>query len=329
MRTPVSRFAWLLVFASLTACRGSDGLLTPVAVNDFYAEPPLAVTQILLATNDPVGNPREVRLFVPQRSGFYPLLQFQHGFTSDVDTYTNLLARLAGFGFVIAAPQMYVGNPNDAPSVAVETSAAVEVLAWVQNNVNSVLANRLPSNQAVHASIADTGLFGHSRGGQVAWRMLFDHPTTNARAIGGVDPVDGDAPPFPPGETGAMVTDDPGAFSFRFPSLIIGMGLGATADEGGFACAPANRNYRFFYEASRPARYEVVASGYGHSDMLNGDEPGVVCPGASNGTRNLVRIFTAGQLAAYFSSVLGGQDNLEWLRDLTTAPIATTGRFED
>ena len=303
-----------------TAPRGAP------AATDFYAEPPLAVRQILLAEGE-AGAPREVRLFVPEADGRYPLLQFQHGFIADVDTYTELLARLAGFGFVIAAPQMYVGDPSSAPSVPDETAAAVAVLAWVQANADDLLAERV-TDFAVTAVAKDTGLFGHSRGGQVAWRMLFDHPDTQARAIAGVDPVDGDAPPFPPGATGERVTDDPGAFAFRFPSLVIGAGRGGTGAPG-FECAPAQRNYTLFYDASQAPRYEVVASDYGHSDMTNGDTPDAVCPGSIDGTRNLMRIFTAGQLAAYFTSVLHRQDEFAWLRDLSNAPVATTGRYED
>ena len=323
------RLVVLVATGLLAACGSSapEGGGTTGSTVEFYADPPLAVRQVLLAEGED-GAPREIRFFVPDANGAYPLLQFQHGFTADVDTYTDLLARLAGFGFVIAAPQMYVGDPSTAPPVADETSGAVEVLAWVQANADAVLAGRLPAGLTVTVSEVDTGLFGHSRGGQVAWRMLFDHPATNARAIAGVDPVDGDAPPFPPGETGEMVTDDPGAFAFPFASLIIGMGLGGSGAPG-FECAPANRNYTFFYDASQPPRYEVVASDYGHSDMTNGDTPDAVCPGATDGSRGLVRVFVAGQLAAYFKSVLAGADAFEWLRDTSGAPVATTGRSED
>lgn len=318
-----------LMAAALCGCDGSSGAVTAgVAAVDFYGTPPLGVQQLLLAENE-AGNPREVRLFIPQQSGSYPLLQFQHGFVSDVDNYTALLARLAGFGFVVAAPQMYGSDPSSAPSVADETAAAVAVLAWGQGSLNAVLAARLPPPLAVRIARESTGLLGHSRGGQVAWRMLFDHPAeTRARAIAGVDPVDGNAPPFPPGGTGELVTDDAGAFQFAFPSLVIGMGLGSTGVPG-FECAPANRNYTLFYNASRAPRYEVVASGYGHNDMTNGDVPDGVCFGDIDGAREPLRVFVAGQLAAYFSSVLSAQPQFAVLKNLGNAPVAADGRFED
>lgn len=312
--------------ASPATAGGAAPSVTSPAV-DYYAAPPLSVRQILL-TEGEAGNPRELHLFVPEANGRYPLLQFQHGFTSDVDTYTELLAQLAGFGFVVVAPQMYGSDPSSAPSVTDETTAAVGVLAWAQANLNNLLAARLKPSFEGSVTTSDTGLFGHSRGGQVAWRMLFDHPTaTQARAIAGVDPVDGNAPPFPPGGTGELVTDDAGAFHFPFASLILGTGLGGSGVPG-FECAPTVRNYSLFYNASQPPRYEVVASDYGHNDMTNGETPDVVCTGATDSTRHLMRTFVAGQLAAYFSSVLKAQDAVSWLTDRSAAPIATTGRFE-
>lgn len=321
------RLAAGLLALVLAGCGGDPELAAGAGdATDYYGTPPLAVTQVLLA-EDEEGAPREIRFFVPSAAGSYPLLQFQHGFTSDVDSYTELLARLAGFGFVIAAPQMYVGDPSSAPTVRDETAAAVEVLAWVQANADRVLALKLPAGSDVTVLATDTGLLGHSRGGQVAWRMIFNHPDAVARAIAGVDPVDGDAPPFPPGGTGEMVTDDPGAFAFPFPSLVLGLGLGSTGIPG-FECAPANRNYTFFYEASQPPRYEVVADNYGHADVTNGETPDLLCPGATDGTRGQLKVFFAGQLAAYFDSVLRGRDSRRWLTDLSNAPVTASGRHE-
>lgn len=295
---------------------------------DFYSPPPLAVEQLRI-TEGEGGSPREILLFIPQAAATYPLLQFQHGFVSDVDTYTELLGRLAGFGFVVAAPQMYGSDPSNAPPIPEEAAAAVQVLNWLQGNLNAVLAARTGTISEVQIAADATGLLGHSRGGQVAWRMLFDVPgSANARAIAGIDPVDGDAPPFPPGGTGELVTDDPGAFDFPFASLIIGMGRGAEGVPG-FECAPENRNYTLFYEASAAPRYEVVATDYGHSDMLNGNEPSPLCVGAVDGTREQLRIFVAGQLAAYFLSTLTGADQRRLLRDSASAPIAVNGRFDD
>lgn len=317
----------LLSLALCVGCRGTDRGAAAVADVDYYGAPARSVEQVLIAEGED-GAPREIRWFVPAESGHYPLLQFQHGFVSDVDTYTDLLARLAAFGYVIAAPQMYTGDPSTAPSVPDETAAAVAVLGWVQANTDAALAARLPAGLSVTTASADTGLLGHSRGGQVAWRMLFDHAgSINARAIAGIDPVDGDAPPFPPGGTGELVTDDPGAFDFPFASLVIGMGLGNSGAPG-FECAPENRNYTLFWEASAAPRYEVTADGHGHSDMLNGDEPQAVCPGAVDGSRGDLRVFLAGLLAAYFDTVLRGADATAILTDPTDAPVAASVRFE-
>ncbi len=325
IRHPITALClvWSLLLL-LAAC--GEGAGRDAGAFDPYAEPPLPVLQHRLAEGE-FGAPRELLLFLPAHDGDYPLLQFQHGFVSDVDSYTDLLSRLAGFGFVVAAPQMYVGDPSSAPGVAQETAAAVVVLEWAQASLNHALAVSR-EDQSIRIRPQDSGLLGHSRGGQVAWRMLFDHPQTTARAIAGVDPVDGDAPPFPPGETGELVTDDPGAFQFPFASLIIGMGQGASGAPG-FECAPTNRNYRLFYEASLPPRYELVAENHGHSDMLDGDSPDLVCPGALDGSRAALRRFVAGQLAAYFLSALEGRDLLQWHRDPGESPVPVSLRFEE
>jgi pimeloyl-ACP methyl ester carboxylesterase len=224
---------------------------------------------------------------------------------------------------------MYGGDPSSAPSVREEVEAALDVLAWTQRQINPVLSERM-AMPAVRADPTRSGLFGHSRGGQIAWRMLFDGPRPYvAGAVAGVDPVDGDAPPFPPGGTGELVIDDdPAGFGFPFPSLILGAGRGADGVPG-FECAPANRNYRLFYDASAAPRYEMVANDFGHSDMLNGDSPDLVCAGNLSGQRARMRAWVSGQLAAYFATVLAGRDLRSVLRDPTLAPVAASGRFED
>lgn len=329
--------AALLLVTSLVhlqACSDSSSSNTSPATRSIGLSPyqagPHAVQSFKLAAGEQ-GSPKETLIFSPTSDGQFALIQFQHGFTSDIDSYTDLLEKLSSFGFVVVAPQIYSGDPSSAPSVAEETADAVSFLAWAQGNINAVLDSLVPATQniSVLSSPAKTGLTGHSRGGQVIWRILFDYPQLDqASAVAGIDPVDGDAPPFPPGGTGELVSDDPGAFNFEFPSLVLGMGLG---DQGvpGFECAPANRNYQLFYDASAAPRYEVVADDYGHSDMLNGNNPNGVCFGALDGSNEALRVFIAGQLAAYFYSTLFDQNHYQFLRSFQTAPIAASGRFED
>lgn len=328
-RTSFRLISVALAAITVAACSGGrSGNLFSATGTNFYAPGPHEVVEIHLDENEQ-GNPKEARIFVPATKGRYPLLVFQHGFTATIEGATDFLTLLARHGFVVVAGQMYRGDPSTAPTIPEERDDAVAFLTWLQNNINGVLQMELTAPLAVTADTSKTGLFGHSRGGQVAWRMLFDIPgPLLASAVAGVDPVDGDAPPFPPGGTGELVTDDPGAFNFPFPSLIIGMGRGNQGAPG-FECAPENRNYTLFYDASAAPRYEVVASDYGHSDMLNGDNPEAVCPGDTDGTRDLVRAFVSGQLAAYFTLALKGFDERSFLRNLNNAPIATTNRFED
>ncbi len=320
---------FIIVAGTLAGCGGGrPHVPVPSGIN-FYDVGAHNVLQLHF-NEDSEGVHKEFRIFIPQTSGSYPLLVFQHGFISDIADVTRFLTYLAEHGFIVVAPQMYrVDNPNDAPSVETEWRDGEVFIGWLKANVNALLARELVPPLAVSARTADTGLFGHSRGGQIAWRLLFNVEGPKlGRAIAGVDPVDGDAPPFPPGEQGNMVTDEEGAFNFNFPSLVIGMGMGSEGAPG-FECAPENRNYTFFYDASRAPKFEVVAVNYGHSDMLNNDEAEVVCLGATDGSKDLLRRFIAGQLAAYFTMVLKGFDETEFLTDLRNAPIdETTNRFE-
>ena len=323
------RAALLIGGLLLAACNADDfspRAEVPAASEssiDYYADPGLSVQQFSLDEGQE-GAPKSMLVFAPQADGAYPLLQFHHGFAASVDTYTELLSRLAGFGYIIVAPQMYGSDPSSAPSVIEEASGAVEVLAWVQEQMDDILLQQFAdSGELVSLAPGKTGLLGHSRGGQAAWRVLFDHDNVKAQAIAGIDPVDGDAPPFPPGETGEMVTDDEGAFDFPFPSLVLGMGLGAMGVPG-FECAPENRNYQFFYEVSAPPKYLVVASDYGHSDMVNGNNPNFVCFGALDGSNALLRQFVVGQLAAYFDSALKGGEVWDVLTQMDAAPVAAT-----
>ncbi|MGJ8668752.1 MAG: hypothetical protein ACSHXK_04610 [Oceanococcus sp.] len=321
--------ALLLAGLALSACNAdqsisaADAEVTEQSATDYYADPALSVRQFTIDEGQ-ADAPKAMLVFAPEADGAYPLLQFQHGFTAAVETYSELLGLLAGFGFVVVAPQMYGSDPSSAPSVIDEATVAVEVLAWVQGNLDAILIEQFASSgELVSLDSGKTGLLGHSRGGQAAWRMLFEHAGIDARAIAGVDPVDGDAPPFPPGGTGEMVTDDDGAFQFPFPSLVLGMGLGAQGIPG-FECAPENRNYQFFYDVSVAPKYLVVASDYGHSDMVNGDNPNGVCFGALDGSNALLRQFIVGQLAAYFDSVLNQAEAWGVLTLVDDSPVTAT-----
>lgn len=301
--------AWLLL--ALGACTQSD----PVSVvqPDPYVDGPYGAVEIPVAEGEQ-GAPKRGLLYSPTVAGRYPLVQFQHGFTSLVENYQFLLARLASHGFIVFAPQMYDtgGNPSTAPGIPAEVADAAIVASWFQAHADSLVA----SQTGVHANAEKLGLAGHSRGGQVAWRMLVD-AGVDAKAYAGVDPVDGDAPPFATDGPGPLVTATP--THFGFPVHVLGTGLGATG--GPFACAPSNRNYTLFQDAALDGSYTVLADEHGHADMLDPDCPDCRAACASNPATGMPE-FSAGQLVAYFALQLNRVgDAARYLTDVAGAPV--------
>ena len=319
-----SLFLTALATALLAACgtpepgAGVGGAI----VTDPYAAGPYAVSNTAFAQGEH-GAPREGRLFVPHSdtvpgggNGPFPVIQFSHGFTGSVDSYQQLLTHLASHGFVVIAPQLtptYAegGNPGNAPSIDEEVQRAYEFSQWVKGSLASTLEVAIDTGRY--------GLAGHSRGGQIVWRLLLGHPGL-AQAIAGVDPVDGNAPPFS-SDPGPLVTATP--FNQGIPSYTLGTGLGATG--GDAACAPTVRNYQHFYDASSSPAWVTVATDYGHVDMEDVTDP-PAC--ATNPQRDGMIAYTAGQLVAYFSYALKGAATTGFLEDFSTAPIAVTGEHK-
>jgi chlorophyllase len=192
-------------------------------------------------------------IYAPAEIGAYPVVVFQHGFLARNSEYNEILTHLASHGFIVLAPQMYVpglGAATGHPSAAQEAELAGRVLDW--------LPAHLASFVGYAARIDLIGLAGHSRGGRVAWLVLLSDPS-RAKAVAGVDPVDGDQSPL--GDPTRVIQ---GPFKFNFPSLIIGAGLSGD-------CAPAGINHEQFYAASASPAWHVVATDYGHTDMLDED----------------------------------------------------------
>ena len=168
---------------------------------------------------------------------------------------------------------------------------------------------------------ADTellGLTGHSRGGQVAYRMALQL-TETVKALAGVDPVD--ALGFA-GQT-PIIT---GPLTFDIPTYILGAGLGPIVVEGGpieVACAPEEVGPLHFYCNSPDPTWLVISTTHGHADMIDEEDFSEFCPGGPN--RDGMRTLTGGTLAAFFSGIL--QDNtsaLSVLSDIGEAPVPVT-----
>lgn len=311
---------WLgLVFAGAAAgCtpRGGDECLPPQARPPTNADPqvcrsdpfepgPFDVRRVELDACDD-DNPRPVDLYLPVGEGPFAVVVFHHGFQNRIGFYNRLLTHLCSHGFVVVSPQLY--PPGLAafwgePTAAEEAEVAAQMLDWV--------AARIESAAGVPVRVDLLGLAGHSRGGKVAWLVLSRDPS-RARAIAGVDPVDGAGGP---GGTQARVVQ--GGFSYAAPSLVIGTELGG-------ACAPDGDNYLQFFGATPAPAWQVRMLDAGHGDMLDpraARAAARVCPGGSD--PQAVRRMTAGLLVAFFRlSLLDDAEAETWLVDPTLQPIA-------
>jgi len=275
-----------------------------VSPGNYYQSGELAVDLVSLPdTTAPV----ELDIYTPTLQGRYPVIVFQHGFGGSIKSYETISGHLASHGFVVVLPQMYGPGFQDAPTAAEEATLGLAVLSWIEENINDFIP--------VRADTTLFGLAGHSRGGQVAYRLALQR-VEKVKALAGVDPVDATA----------MSNDTPivtGPLAFDIPTCILGAGLGPIPVEGGvfeIPCAPAEAGYNHFFDNNPIPSWLVVATTHGHADMIDEEDYSDFCPGGPD--RDGMRDLTAGTLAAFFSGILQGNDAaLLLLSDVNAAPV--------
>lgn len=159
----------------------------------------------------------------------------------------------------IVAPQMYrrgLGPLTGHPSPAEEAERGTTL-------VEHAVATR---------GADEVWLAGHSRGGQVAWRVA-EHVDPPGVVV--IDPVDG------AGRHPTTLTAAAERASFTARTLVIGAGLGGR-------CAPAAVNHEHFAAAAPPGTTHVVIDSMGHGDMLD-DRPArgsrLLCGGSADPRR--------------------------------------------
>ena len=171
------------------------------------------------------------------------VIVFFSGFMVSPWSYRSLFASIVSERTSIVAPQMYRRGPR---ALAGHPSAIEEAERGARL-VEHVVASRRPD---------EVWIAGHSRGGQVAWRIA---ERVRPDGVVVIDPVDG-AGRHP---TTLSAAAEPAGFTAR--TLVVGAGLGER-------CAPAAVNHAHFAAAAPPGSTHVVIPSMGHGDMLD-DRP--------------------------------------------------------
>ena len=294
----------ILIFAMILCLSNCADYMLYVSPGNFYQTGILPVEVISIP--DTIA-PVEMDIYSPTWSARYPVVVFQHGFGGSIKTYETIAEHLASHGFIVVLPQMYGPGFQDAPTASEEAIIGLDVLSWIEDNLNDFIP--------VHADTTLLGLTGHSRGGQVAYRLALKLPE-KVKGLAGVDPVDATEM----SNDTKIVT---GPLTFDIPTYILGAGLGPIPVEAGLfkiPCAPEESGYNHFFENNPSPSWLVVATTHGHADMIDEDDYEEFCPGGPN--RDGMRALTAGTLAAFFSGIL--QNNKRALRvlsDTEGAPV--------
>ena len=184
---------------------------------------------------------------------------FFPGFMASPWSYRSLFASIVSNRTSIVAPQMYrrgLGPLAGRPSPHEEAEAGI----------------RLVEHVAASRGADEVWLAGHSRGGQVAWRIA-EHVDPQGVVV--IDPVDGSGRH----PTAPVAAAEPAGFTAR--TLVVGAGLGGR-------CAPAAVNHRHFAAAAPPGATHVVLDSMGHGDLLD-DRPArasrLMCGGSADPRR--------------------------------------------
>jgi pimeloyl-ACP methyl ester carboxylesterase len=171
------------------------------------------------------------------------LIVFFPGFMVSPWSYRSLFASIVSDRTSVVAPQMYRRGPR---ALAGHPSAIEEAEQGIRL-VEHLRATRRPD---------EMWLAGHSRGGQVAWRVAErDDPD----GVVVIDPVDG------AGRNPTTLAAAAGPAGFTARTLVVGAGLGGR-------CAPDPVNHRHFAAAAPPGATHVVIETMGHGDVLD-DRP--------------------------------------------------------
>jgi chlorophyllase len=249
---------------------------------------------------------------VPEDEGEYPVVQFQHGTNLKNSDYKELISRVASWGFIVVAPQMYDGILPPLNAI-LEIENARAILNWLPTG----LVPAMPELALARPNFEKIALVGHSRGGKVVFGVALNVSNgiiPQISAVAALDPVDGTSlfqikPP--------ILNYKNNSLDLGVPTLIVGTGLGPLPGPSRFGpfppCAPEKYDHKYFFEDVSPPAFHFVAPNQGHMDFLNDCPTGFIgklkaalqcytCRGGSS--RGPMRSFTGGILVAFLQNAL-------------------------
>lgn len=235
-----------------------------------------------------------IEITAPTGPGPWPVVWLFHGFLLDARWYSDIAERLASHGVATVAPQLHPadGNPLGKPTVAEDAALAADLPAALRG-----------AGEATGLDLDRVMLAGHSRGAKVAWTMVANGATP--LGLLALDPVDGTGGPLG-GEP--RVLPERGSFPFEGPTVVIGTGLGPEAPFPlSPSCAPDGDNHAQFWAAAQSG-WHLVASDYGHLDVLDASRPGcgLVCRACVDGPADGgLRAASAAWVVAFSRVALG------------------------
>ncbi|KAK7314593.1 hypothetical protein VNO77_33119 [Canavalia gladiata] len=258
-------------------------------------------------TSSSPSPPKPLLIFTPTVPGEYPVILFCHGFCIRNTFYSKLLGHIVSHGFIVVAPQLFCnGMPMLGPC---EVKFAGKVVDWLEEGLQPLL------DENVEAKLEKVVIAGHSKGGKTAFAVALGHAKTKLSfsAIIGIDPVDGTSKVCR--TVPHILTGVPRSFNLKIPVAVIGTGLGP--EMGNCCtppCAPDGVNHVEFFNESKPPCAHFVATEYGHMDVLDDDQTGIVgtliskcmCKNGK-GPRHLMRTTVGGLVVAFLRAHFNAQ----------------------
>jgi len=156
----------------LSTCRNHRLYVSP---GGFYQTGELAVEVVNVPD---ITAPVPLDIYAPTEPARYPVIIFHHGFGGSIKAYETIAGHIASHGLWLCSRNVRTGL-SECPTAEEEAAAAIEVIDWIENHIDDFVS--------VNADTRLLGLAGHSRGGQVVYRITLQL-VEKVKALAGVDP---------------------------------------------------------------------------------------------------------------------------------------------